>query len=287
MSPENCVSCSAGSLPPLHRRLLGLISRAVRDFDLLSPGDRIAVGVSGGKDSLSLLHLLREWPPGRRLGLSILAVHIDLGFPDGREDEARLREYLQAQGYAFRIVATDIAVRARGPAARKNPCFLCARWRRQRLFEVAVEEGCTKVALAHHQDDILETFFLNLFYSCEISTMLPKVTFFNGLFDLIRPLAYVQEAQLQRYAEQCGFPVASYRCPSRGDSKRQFVRDLLAQLHQADRRLKGHIFRALGNVNREYLWGFRRRQSSARFPSTAPEPPRFPLSTPGSDGPGP
>lgn len=270
---------------PLHRRLLGLISRAVRDFDLLSAGDRIAVGVSGGKDSLSLLNLLRDWPPGRWLGLSILAVHIDLGFPEGREDEARLREYLQAQGYEFRIVATDIAVRARSLSARKSPCFLCARWRRQRLFEVAVEEGCRKVALAHHQDDILETFFLNLFYGHEISTMLPKVTFFEGLFDLIRPLAYIPEAQLQRYARQCGFPVASQVCPSKGDSKRQFVRDLLAQLHRADRRLKGNVFRALGNVNGDYLWGLRPGRSRATFDPPATEPPRSPLSTPGSDGP--
>lgn len=242
---------------PLQRCLWRELARAVRDFDLLSPGDRIAVGVSGGKDSLALLKLLREWPRGQHLRLSVLAVHIDLGFPEGQADEARLREHLEAQGCEFRIAVTDIAMRLREVEARKNPCFLCARWRRQRLFEIAVEEGCTKVALAHHRDDILETFLLNLFYSYELSTMLPKVTFFDGLFDLIRPLAYVEEQQLQCYADQCGFPVAPHVCPFSRDSKRRLVKDLLAQLDRADRRLKGNMFRALGNVNVDYLWGVR------------------------------
>lgn len=260
MRPSSSQSCSPTSLhgtTPLHRRLLREMGRAVRDFDLLSPGDRVAVGVSGGKDSLSLLKLLWEWPQGEHLGLSVVAIHIDLGFPDGQENEARLRDYLEANGYDFHIASTDIATRVRAPDARKKPCFLCARWRRQRLFEIAVEERCTKVALAHHRDDVLETFLLNLFYSREVSTMLPKVTFFDGLFDLIRPLAYVEERHLQRYAAQCGLPVARNVCPFSETSRRQFVKDLLAQLHRTDPRIKDNLFLALRNVNVAHLWGIR------------------------------
>ena len=145
------------------------VGQAIHHYDMISHGDRIAVGLSGGKDSLTLLWVLQERLSRIPIHYSLVAIHIDLGFEGG---PARLVEaYCEEMGYALRVEYTDYGIRGHSEENRENPCFLCSRLRRKRLFEVAHELGCNKLALGHNMDDIIETLFLNMCYSGEISTM--------------------------------------------------------------------------------------------------------------------
>ena len=119
---------------------------------------------------------------------------------------------------------------------RKNPCFLCSRLRSKRLFEIAAEQGCNKIALAHHRDDIIETLLINMFYGREISTMVPNQAIFGGKLHIIRPLAYIREALVKQYARERQFPVVENLCPSSKSSKRVYIKDLLNELEQENNR---------------------------------------------------
>ncbi|MCK5738983.1 tRNA 2-thiocytidine(32) synthetase TtcA, partial [bacterium] len=151
------------------------------------------------------------------------------------------------------IADTKIGPQAHGAKNRKNPCFLCARLRRQRLFEIAVSHNATKIALGHHKDDIIETFMLNILFSREVSTMLPKQDFFGGKFQIIRPLAYLDESQLKKYHREIGFPVFESGGPTDGHAKREYVKGLLHQMEHDYRGIKKNIYKAIKNVNLEYL----------------------------------
>jgi tRNA 2-thiocytidine biosynthesis protein TtcA len=217
---------------------------------MIQDGDRIAVGVSGGKDSLSLLHFLsvrRRWVP---ISYGLLAIHIDLGF-DGTGKT--LEPYFRTQGIPYYIEGTRIGLMAHSEMNRENPCFLCARLRRRRLFEVAIRMGCSKIALAHHKDDIIETLLISMFYSGEIGTMVPYQRLFNGRLSIIRPLALTDEDAIWRYAEVQRFPVIETGCPTPKDSKRNEIKTILAELAQKNRRVKGNIFRSMGNIRKDYL----------------------------------
>ena len=136
---------------------------------------------------------------------------------------------------------------------RENPCFLCSRLRRKRLFEIADELGCNKLALGHTKDDIIETLFLNICYAGEISTMIPSQTFFKGRFTVIRPLAFVDEDLTRRFAREQKFPYFINPCPSAGVSKRHEIKSILNKRYKSNRKIKGNIFRAMSNVKNEYL----------------------------------
>jgi tRNA 2-thiocytidine biosynthesis protein TtcA len=153
---------------------------------------------------------------------------------------------------------TDIGTKANSPENRENPCFLCSWERRKCLFRLAHRFKCNKIALGHHQDDIIETLLLNIFYSAEISTMVPLQTLFKGKITLIRPLALLEEKKIERFARETGLPVSSTGCPSSGKTKRKVVKDVIETLSKKDRRVKGNIFRALSNIKLDYTllnWG--------------------------------
>jgi len=232
------------------RRVNRLIGQAISRYDLISGGDRIAVGVSGGKDSLSLLWMLEERRSRAPVHYELHAVHVDLGF-DG-ETAAKVGEFCQALGIPCHTIETGIGHEAHGPENRESPCYLCAKLRRKRLFEVAGELGCNKLALGHNRDDIIETFFLNVFYSSELSTMLPAQVLFNGRLTIIRPLALVDEPQLVRLARELDLPVVANPCPSLCRSKRREMEEVLGPLLR-NRRIKNNVFRALSNVKTDYL----------------------------------
>ena len=139
------------------------------------------------------------------------------------------------------------------PENSKNPCFLCSRWRREKLYEIADQLDCSKIAMAHHRDDIIETFLMNIFFSREISTMVPKQPVFKGRFHIIRPLAYIEEKLLQQYAWKNNFPVIDNPCPENRQSKRRFIKDLLKQLELEEPTVNHNIFQALKNVKPEFL----------------------------------
>ncbi len=234
------------------KNIRSLVGKAIHKYQLIQDGDRILVGVSGGKDSLTLLTLLSERAKRVPIHYDLLAVHVDLGFDSSGADT--LREFFEAKKIHYHIESTRIAELATGPLNRENPCFLCAWERRKRIFSLAQKLGYNKVAFGHHKDDIVETLLLNIFYSAEISTMLPLQPMFKGKITIIRPLALLEERFTERFAKQQGLPYFPCGCPANPTSKRKEVKELLRSLEKANPRIKGNIFRSLSNVKMEYLF---------------------------------
>jgi len=227
------------------------MGKAIHQYGLIQEGDRILVGVSGGKDSLSLLHLLHERRKRVQTHYELIPVHIELGFDPERAD--LLKDFFVAEGLPYHIEFTDIGKRANSSENRENPCFLCSWERRKRLFQLANRLKCNKVALGHHKDDLIETLLLNIFYSGEISTMVPIQTLFKGKITLIRPLALIEEKKIERFAKEMGLPFGPSGCPSSGRTKRKEVKELIETLGKKNRKVKGNIFRSLSNIKLDYL----------------------------------
>jgi tRNA 2-thiocytidine biosynthesis protein TtcA len=218
---------------------------------MISDGDRILVGLSGGKDSFTLMWMLNERLKRIPINYELFGVHIDPGFEEGFSEP--LAEYWNRTGLKLKVEHTDYGILAHSSKNRENPCFLCSRLRRKRLFEIADELGCNKLALGHNKDDIIETLFINICYAGEISTMLPSQSFFQERFTLIRPLAFVDEDVIRRFAKEKGCPDFINPCPSAKVSKRQEIKGLLQQLYRSNRKVKGNIFRAMSHVKTDYL----------------------------------
>ncbi len=230
------------------------LEKASMDYNMIEPGDRILVGVSGGADSIALLDLLNTSMLFIPNDTSLVAVHIDLGF-DGGEGRRVLEGYLKENGYEYMVDRTEIGPLAHSDFNRKNPCFLCSRLRRKRMFEIAAEKGCNKVALAHHKDDLIETLMINILYGREISTMVPNQTIFGGKMRIIRPLAYIKEELVKKYAMEQAFPTVENACPTSRTSRRAEVKKLLADLENENKKVRDNIFRALYHVKPDYLPG--------------------------------
>ncbi|MFA7464684.1 MAG: ATP-binding protein [Syntrophales bacterium] len=231
------------------------LEKAALDYSMIEPGDRILVGVSGGADSISLLDLLNTSMLHVTSDFQLLAVHVDLGFPNSDEDAGVIEGHLRETGVPFIIERTDIGPLAHSETNRKNPCFLCSRLRRRRLFEIAGEKGCNKVALAHHRDDIIETLMINILFGREISTMVPNQSIFRGKIRIIRPLAYIREELLKKYSREQGFPLTAGRCPTGTVSKRAVVKRLIRDLEKENGKVRENIFKALYHVKPDYLLG--------------------------------
>lgn len=230
------------------RRLLG---KAVHSHEMLREGDHVLVAVSGGKDSMALLWLLRERLGRIPIRYRITAVHVDPGF--GVSSGERMAAFFSEEGFDYRTIQGDMGPRAHSEENRENPCFLCSRLRRKLLFETADTLGCNRIAFGHHKDDLIETFFLNVFYGGSISTMLPVQELFGGKLTVIRPLFLADEDLIRRYAESMGWPTIDLGCPTAGTSSRQAVKEMLLRFYRTNRKIKGNIFHALRNVRPEYL----------------------------------
>lgn len=227
------------------------MGKALHRYEMISDGDRIVVGVSGGADSLSLMWMLTERQSRIPINYELFAVYIDPGFEESFAQALKL--YCEVLGFPLRVEYTDCGVLGHSSANRENPCFLCSRLRRKRLFEVADELDCQKLALGHNKDDVIETFFMNVCYAGEISTMLPSQTFFQQKFTLIRPLAFAGEDLIRKFAKDQQFPHFENTCPTAKTSKRQEIKSLLKQLYRSNKKIKGNIFRAMSHVRPEYL----------------------------------
>lgn len=227
------------------------LGKALHRYDMISDGDRILVAVSGGKDSLTLLWMLNERLGRIPIHYDIFPAFIDPGFDD--ETGRMLKAYCSDNHIDLRVEKTDNGIVAHSPENRENPCFLCSWLRRKRLFEIADEMGCNKLALGHNKDDIIETVFINMCYSGEISTMVPVQPFFEGRFVVIRPLAFVEENMTRRFAEEKKFPNLENPCPSANRTKRREIKALLSELYRSNKKIKGNIFRSLSHVKTDYL----------------------------------
>ena len=235
----------------IKKEIKRLSGKAIHNYQMIKDGDHVMVAVSGGKDSLALLWLLRERIKRIPIEYSITAVHVDPGF--GYNSADRLESFLSNNKFEYRIIKTDIGPTAHGPENRENPCFLCSRLRRKILFKLADEIGCSRIALGHHKDDLIETFFLNIFYGASVSTMLPVQELFGGKLIVIRPLYLIDEDFIRRYVQFLDFPEINLGCPTAGSSKRDEIKNMLNHFFRSNKKIKGNIFHALQNVNPEYL----------------------------------
>lgn len=229
------------------------LGRAIHQYGMIAPGDRILVGVSGGKDSLSLMWMLAERLPRIPVDYRLEALYVDPGFEDGFAGE--LQKWCESIGFFLHVEYTDNGVIAHSEENRENPCFLCARRRRQRIFEFADRLGCNKIALGHHKDDILETFFINMCYTGVMSTMQPVQPMFGGRFTIIRPLSLVDEERLKRLASDMGFPRFTNPCPSAQTSKRREIKSAIQTITRGKKKIKNNIFRSLSHVRLDYMLG--------------------------------
>ena len=227
------------------------VGKAVHRYEMLQDGDRIVVGVSGGADSLTMMWMLSERQARIPISYELFAVHIDPGFEGGLSES--LETYCENKGFDLRVEHTDYGVLGHSSINRENPCFLCSRLRRKRLFEIADELDCNKLALGHNKDDIIETLFLNICYSGEISTMVPSQPLFKGKFTVIRPLAFADEQLIRDFAREQNFPEFVNPCPSATNSKRQEIKTVLKRLYRSNNKIKGNIFRAMSRVRPDYL----------------------------------
>lgn len=230
------------------KRLMG---KAIHSRQMIEDGDHAMVAVSGGKDSLSLLWLLREHIKRIPIEYKLTAVHVDPGF--GADSAGQMESFFSEHNFEYRVLQSDIGPKAHGPENRENPCFLCSRLRRKMLFQLANELKCNKIAFGHHKDDLIETFFLNIFYGASVSTMLPVQPFFDGKLTAIRPFYMTDEDIIRRYANSMGWPKIDLGCPTAGSSKREDVKEMLKNFYRTNKKIKGNIFHALQNVKPDYL----------------------------------
>lgn len=232
------------------QRVLSYVRRAVDDYHMIEDGDRIAVGVSGGKDSVTLalaLHALSRFYPKK---FSVVPITLNMGFPG--MDFSPLSSYFKEQGMELIVKDTNIAEILFDIRKESNPCSLCAKLRRGALHDAALEAGCRKVALGHHNDDALETFILCLFYEGRLHSFSPVTYLDRKDILLIRPMLYMQEADVVGFINRSGAPVVHNPCPANGYTKRQYAKELLSDLSRENRGLKERIFTAMTNGLENY-----------------------------------
>jgi tRNA 2-thiocytidine biosynthesis protein TtcA len=239
---------------PLEARLAKKVTKAITDYGLIEDGDRIMVGLSGGKDSWALIQILDVLQRRAPIDFSLVAVTVDSGYDGFRHD--LITSTCKARGWECHIEHTAI-----GEAiddlleSDATPCSLCARFRRGVLYRLADQVGATKIALGHHLDDFIETLLLNLFFAGTLKAMPARLTSDNGRHVVIRPLVGVTESEARSYAKEQQLPIISCCCPACGDLglQRQRVKRLIAELEVEHPEVKSSMIRALANVAGRHL----------------------------------
>jgi tRNA 2-thiocytidine biosynthesis protein TtcA len=225
------------------------IKKALDKFRLLEPGEKVVVGVSGGADSICLLHALADRSARRRLGWEILPVHVDPGFPGW--DAGRVVRACRRLGFECSVRTLDVP--AKLVATGKDECFFCARARRRALFETARDTGARKVALGHHLEDVNETFLLNLLMTSSAAAIVPRQELFDGALTIIRPLYYLEKPMIADYLKRLGIRPARNRCPYERKGARLVLRRFLERLYRQDRRVRTNVFWGIHNLKPQYL----------------------------------
>ena len=237
------------------QRILGLMRKAIQQYDMIADGDRICVGVSGGKDSLVLLSGLARLRKFIGIDFQVVGLTIDPNFGGAPGDYSSVAEYCAGEGIEYHILPTQIGEIVFDVRKEPNPCSLCARMRRGALHDEAVRLGCNKIALGHNYDDAVETFIMNLFTEGRIGCFSPKNLLDGKELTLIRPLVLADEREIRRAANRTGLQIVKSKCPADGHTNRQRAKEFLAEMERKDHGFKDRIFGAMrrGNVDG---WGF-------------------------------
>ncbi len=223
--------------------------KAIKDYSLIAANDKILIGVSGGKDSLSLLTLLNEFKLRSKIDFEMFACHVRTDFHCANCMHAELLSAIFERS-GIKYTFKDIKVL---DESGKTDCFWCSWNKRKALFSLARELGCNKIALGHHKNDIAETVLMNLFFHGQISAMCPRQELFKGKITIIRPLCYVEEELTLRFAKECGFPAKFCRCPFGRNSVRKDAKELINTLqnHTADIDVSANIFQSIAALKKE------------------------------------
>ncbi|NPA39448.1 MAG: tRNA 2-thiocytidine biosynthesis protein TtcA [Thermodesulfobacteria bacterium] len=244
----------------IYSKVKRFVGKAIFGYNMLSAGDRIIVAISGGEDSLVLAYFLSEWKRMLRVEYELIGVHLDMGFPRDEEEYAEgikwLESFCKELGIRFLYQKTDCGKQAMEVEEKgiTSPCFVCSWHRRKHLFRLAEEFNANKIAFGHHQDDLLVTFFINMFYHGELSTILPVQEMFKGKLYLIRPLVFVEKEMIAKFVRQQGWRVLKNPCPYSSKTKRKSIEEFLKEcIYPLGKRVKKSIFNAMFNPKIDYL----------------------------------
>jgi len=224
------------------------VGKAIMDYKMLEDGDTVLVAVSGGKDSLTLLKILDERRKFVPIKYDLIAVYVDMGY--NKKDVKFMRNFFKKNNYKYHI---EKSLDVKNTPKEKINCFWCSWNRRKELFLAANKLGCTKLAMGHHKDDIVETFMLNLIFQGEISTMSPKQELFKGKITIIRPLSYVEKKETALFAKINKFKCLSCSCSMSGKTKRAKIAKIIKQCEEMTPGFKTNICRSLSRIKEEYL----------------------------------
>jgi tRNA 2-thiocytidine biosynthesis protein TtcA len=239
---------------PLEARIAKKVTKAIVDYKLIEDGDRVMVGLSGGKDSWALMQILDVLRQRAPIAFTIIGVTVDSGYDGYRHD--LISRTCEERGWEYRIIHTEIGQAIEDIlAADATPCSLCARFRRGVLYRLATEVGASKIALGHHLDDFIETLLLNLFFAGALKAMPARLVSDNGEHVVIRPLVGVTEVEARNYAKASSLPIIGCCCPACGDLslQRQRIKRLIAELEVEHPDIKSSMIRALANVGTRHL----------------------------------
>lgn len=225
------------------QQVLSLTRKAVDDYHMIEPGDRIAVGISGGKDSLTLLYAMQGLRRFYPAPFTLSAVTVDLGF--GNLDLSGIEELCRELDVEYHIVRTDIGKIIFEDRQEANPCSLCAKMRKGALNDAMKEAGCNKVAYAHHKDDVVETMMMSLIYEGRLHTFRPVTYLDRTDITVIRPLVYMNEADVIGFVNKYKVPVVKSPCPADGHTKREYIKNLVQKINLESPGVKGRIFTAI------------------------------------------
>lgn len=227
------------------KKITSYVRKAIEDYDMIKDGDRVGVGISGGKDSLVLLAALASLSKYYPKRFTVVGLTLDMGY---RADYTAIKQFCESFGVEHLVKYTNIKEIVFDERRESNPCSLCAKMRRGALNDFAIENGCRKVALGHHKDDVLETFFLSLLYEGRISCFSPVTYLDRTDIYQIRPLIYTREGDIKGAARRLCLPVLHNPCPADGYTKRQYMKELIARIdRETNPGFKTRLFTAIKN----------------------------------------